>query len=637
MATSILGIATTGIAAARAGLATTAHNIANVNTEGYSRQNIVQSTPVPAYTGAGYFGAGVSVATVRRAWNEVLAAQAHAAGSRAAAAAELAGQLRALDDLLADPQAGLAPALSDFFAGLNEVAAHPADAAARQALVSRAEALAARFRGLDARLDDLRVRANRQIEDTVASVNATAARIAELNRRILEAGALGARMQPPNDLLDARDALVRELGREIGATAVPQSDGSLNVFIAGGQAIVVGGTSYTIAARADPESPQDLALELYTGGASVPLRAADLTGGRLGAIVEFRDRDLAAARNALGRIAIALAEQANAQHRLGQDLDGQMGAALFAAGAPAAVARATNAGTAQLAATLADASALTASAYRVRWDGAAWQVERLSDGTAWSFATLPQTVDGVTLALASGTPVAGDTFRIEPTASGAGAFALLVRQPRQIAAAAPVRAATSPANRGSAVLGSLVVDAPPPPDPNLAQTVSLTFNDPPNTFNVTGPGTGNPISVPYTPGAPISFNGWTLTLEGAPAAGDVFIVQANTGGSGDNRNALALAALQDARGIENSAASYGEAWSALVAAVGSRAREMQVNEQALDRLAAQAEASRQERSGVNLDEEAANLLRYQQAWQASAKAFAIAEALFASLLELGGR
>lgn len=636
MATSILGIATTGIAAARAGLSTTAHNIANVNTEGFSRQGVVQSTPVPAYTGAGYLGAGVSVATVRRAWNEVLEAQAHAADSRAAAAAELAAQLRALDDLLADPQAGLAPALNDFFAGLNELAAHPADSAARQAFVSRAEALAARFRGLDARLAELRTRANRQTEETIASVNATAARIAELNRRILEAGALGARMQPPNDLLDARDLLVRELGREIGATAVAQSDGSLNVFVGGGQAIVVGGHAYALAARADPESPQDVALELDTGGTSVPLRSADFSGGRLGAVLEFRDRDLAAARNALGRIAIALAEQMNAQHRLGQDLDGQMGAALFAAGAPAVAARATNAGNAQLAATLADASALTTSAYRATWDGSAWQVERLSDGTAWSFASLPQTVDGVTLALASGTPAAGDSFRIEPTAAGAAEFALLVRQPRQIAAAAPVRAATSPANTGSGTVRALAVNAPPPPDPNLAQTVTITFTGP-NTFDVSGTGTGNPTGLAYTSGAPIQFNGWTLTLEGAPAAGDVFIVQANAGGSGDNRNALALAALQDARGIENGAASYGEAWSALVGAAGSRAREMQVNEQALARLAAQAEASRQELSGVNLDEEAANLLRYQQAWQASAKALAIAEALFASLLELGGR
>jgi flagellar hook-associated protein 1 FlgK len=636
MATSILGIATSGVAAARAGLATTAHNIANVNTEGFSRQNVVQSTPVPAFTGAGFLGAGVAVVTVRRAWNEVLEQQARAAGSRAAGAAELAAQLRALDDLLADPQAGLAPALDEFFGGLNEVAAHPADAAARQSLVSRAEALAARFRGLDARLDDLRARANRQTEETIAAVNATAARIAELNRRILEASSLGARLQPPNDLLDARDSLVRELGRAIGATAVAQSDGSLNVFVAGGQAIVVGGSAYALVTSPDPESPQDVAISLQAGSAPVALRAADFSGGRLGALLEFRNADLAGARNALGRIAIALAGQMNAQHRLGQDLDGAMGGALFAAGAPAVTARATNAGTAQLAATLADASALTTSAYRVLWDGAAWQVERLSDGMSWSFAALPQTVDGVTLALASGTPAAGDSFRLEPTASGAAEFALLVRQPRRLAAAAPIRAATSAGNTGSGVVSALAVDAPPPPDPNLAQTVTITFTGP-NTFDVAGTGTGNPTGVAYTSGAPIRFNGWTLTLEGAPAAGDVFTVQANTGAVADNRNMLALAALHGARGIEGGTASYGEAWSALVGAVGSRAREMQVNEQALERLAAQAEASRQELSGVNLDEEAANLLRYQQAWQASAKALAIADALFASLLELGGR
>ncbi|MCX7960540.1 MAG: flagellar hook-associated protein FlgK [Burkholderiales bacterium] len=636
MATSIFGIATSGIAAARAGLATTAHNVANVNTEGFSRQHVVQTTPVPAYSGAGYLGAGVAVQTVRRAWNELLATQARAAESRATAAAELAARLRTLDDLVADPQAGLAPALQAFFGGLNELAAHPADSAARHALVARAEALAARLRGLDARMTELRARANRQIEESVAEVNAAAARIAELNRRILEAASVGARTQPPNDLLDERDRLLRALAREVGATAVAQSDGSLNVFVGGGGALVVGANAYRLAARPDPEWPQNVAVVLEAGAVPVALRAADLAGGRLGAIVEFRDTDLAGARAALGRIAIALAAQVNDRHRLGQDLDGAPGAAFFAVAAPQVAARATNAGDAELSATLADASALRASAYRVLWDGAAWQVERLADGTRWSFATLPQTVDGVTLALAAGTPAAGDSFRIEPTAAGAAEFALLVREPRRIAAALPIRAASAPANAGSATVAALAVDGPPPPDPNLAQTVTITFTGP-NTFDVSGVGTGDPSGLAYTSGAPIRFNGWTLAIAGAPAAGDVFVVEANAGGIGDNRNALALAALQSARGIEAGAATYGEAWSALVGAVGSRARELQVNEEALGRLAAHAEADRQTLSGVNLDEEAANLLRYQQAWQASAKALAVAEALFATLLELGGR
>lgn len=636
MATSILGIATSGVVAARAGLATTAHNIANVHTEGYSRQSTVQRTPVPAYSGAGFFGAGVTVATVRRAYSEVLEAQARAAAAHAAAAAELASSLRALDDLLADPQAGLAPALDEFFRGLNEVAAHPADAASRQALLARAQALAARFRGLDARLTEMRTRANRQIEENVAAVNATAARIAELNRRILEAGALGAQLQPPNDLLDQRDQLLRELGREVGATAVAQSDGSLNVFTAGGQALVVGGTAYALSVRADPESPQDVALALAAGAVPVPLRAADVAGGRLGALIEFRDGDLAAARRSLGRIAIALAEQMNARHRLGQDLDGAPGGELFAAGAPAVWARATNTGNAALAATLADASALSASAYRVLWDGAAWQVTRLADGAAWSFAALPQTIDGVALALAAGVPAAGDSFRLEPTAAGAADFALRLHHPRQIAAALPVRAATSAGNSGGAAVSALAVNPPPPPDPNLTQTVTITFTGP-GTFDVSGTGTGNPSGVAYTSGVPISFNGWSLTITGTPAAGDIFTVQANTGASADNRNMLALAALRDARGIEAGAASYGEAWATLVGAAGSRARELQVNETALGRFAEQAEAAQQALSGVNLDEEAANLLRYQQAWQASAKALAIADALFARLLELGGR
>ncbi len=636
MSNSIFGIATSGLAAAQAGLLTTSHNIANVNTDGFSRQEVVQNTPAPHYSGAGFLGAGVSVQTVRRAYSAFLELQVRASGAQAAAAEELRMQLAGLEDLLADPAAGLAPALNDFFQGAHDLAAHPADAASRQALIARADALAARFVDLDAQLSRLRAGVNQQIESVVGTINAFAARIAELNRRIVEAGARGAQAQPPNDLLDQRDALLRDLNREIAATAVAQADGTINVFLGSGQAIVVGGNAYALAAAPDPESPQDIAVGVQTGVTLLRLRGADIAGGRLGALLEFREQDLPAVRNALGRIAMSLAAQWNDVHELGQDRTGAPGAAFFAAGSPAAIARSTNAGNAQLGVAIADYSALTASSYRALWDGAAWQVTRLPDGASWSFAALPQTVDGVAISVAAGTPQPGDSFRIEPTAAGAGSFAVLVREPSRIAAAAPIRTASGAANTGSGTVSAGAVNAPPPPNANLAQTVTITFTGA-ATFDVSGTGTGNPTGLAYTPGAPISFNGWTIEISGAPAAGDRFIVEANAGGVSDNRNMLRLAALQTGRTLEGGSASYADAYGQLAAAIGNRAREAQVSGEALGKLAEQARVAQQSLSGVNLDEEAANLLRYQQAYQAAGKALAIADALFGTLLELGGR
>jgi flagellar hook-associated protein 1 FlgK len=636
MASSIFGIATSGLNAAQAGLLTTSHNIANVNTAGFSRQQIVQTTPVPQYTGAGFAGAGVAVVTIRRSYSEFLELQVRDTGSQAAAADTLLAQLRSLDDLLGDPAGGLAPVLQGFFDGVNQVASYPADAAARQALVSGAEALAARFVDLDARFAALRDSANGQIESTVSTLNAYASRLADLNRQIMGTSGQGAQAQSPNDLLDQRDALLRDLGGQIGISTVLQSDGSLNVFLSSGQALVVGGNAYALSTTPDPESPQDMAVGIGSGSGVVLMRASDLRDGQLGGLLEFRDRDLADARNALGRIAMALAAQFNAQHQLGQDLSGAPGGQFFAAGTPAVAPRSSNAGSAQLSASVADFGALGASGYRVSWDGLNWQVARLADGATQSFATLPQVVDGVAIALASGTPAAGDSFRIEPSAAGAANFAVLVHDVKRIAAAAPIRSASGAANTGSGTVSAGSVNAPPPPDANLRQTVTITFTGA-GSFDVAGTGTGNPGGLAYTPGATLSFNGWSIALSGAPAAGDTFTVSANAGGVADNRNMLRLTALQTERSLEGGAASYTDAYGLLTSEIGNRTRGAQVSAEGLQRLADQASAAQQSVSGVNLDEEAANLLRYQQAYQASGKALAIASQLFDTLLQIGGR
>ena len=631
MSGSLIGIALTGLNTAQGGLVTTGHNIANVNTPGYSRQQAVQTTNLAQYSGAGYFGRGASIEDVRRSYDEFLAAQSRTAQASASHWDAALSQLKPIDQMLTDADVGLNPALSSFFGAVENVAANPSDGASRQSMLSASQALAGRLRDLDGQLSDLRRNTDQRIVNTVSSVNSLATRIAELNERIAVAGP--GVLHAPNDLLDQRDALLTDLNKKVRANTVQQSDGTLSVFLATGQALVVGTRANALSTSRDRLDPEKLAVGVQTGSNLLTFRAADLEGGELGGLLAFRLGTLETARNAIGRIAMVLAGNVNQQQRLGLDRTGQYGGDLFAAGAPQAYSATGNSGSAQLSASVADYNALTESNYLVQYDGSNWNVTRLSDANLRSFATLPQTVDGVSVSLASGTPSAGDSYLVLPTRGGAASFAAMLANPDRIAAAAPIRTSASGNNTGSGVVSAGQANGPAA-NVNLQQAVTLAFTGP-GTFEVSGPGTGNPTAVSYTAGATISYNGWTIRIDGAPMAGDTFTVAANTGGTGDNRNAMLLANIQGGALIEGAqtlAGSYGR----LVAEVGIATHEADISTRAQQRFLDETQARQQSVSGVNLDEEAANLLRYQQAYQAAGKLVSIANQLFDTLLGIRG-
>ena len=639
---SIFGIGLSGLSAAQAGLNTTGHNIANVNTPGYTRQQVLQSTRTPQYTGAGYFGQGANADTVRRVYSDFLASQMRQAQASAADLSVREARLTQLDNLFGSDASSLAPALDDFFAGVNAVAARPADIPARQTMLSAAQALVARFNQLGEQLAEVRSGTNTQVEATVGAINSYSTQIAGLNRRIAEAIAVAGNLSPANDLLDQRDALVLELNREIGATAVEQSDGSLNVFLSNGQALVVGETAYALQAFRAPSNPGDVAVGLNTAGGFVPFRTEDITGGALGGLMRFRDGELGAAENALGRIALVAADAVNEQHRLGQDLTGVLGGDFFNVPAPRAV---TLVGSATITATIADPGALSTSDYRLAYDGANYRLTRLADGTSQSFATLPQTVDGLTIDIAGGTPAVGDLFLIQPTRSAALDLRLAVKDPAAIAAAAPIRTAAASANTGTGRISAGAIDPSYLATP-LAAPVSFSFASPPTTFSTSGAvdvtvGTTTTsyaagAAIPYVAGATVAFGGLSFTLEGAPAGGDVFTVRANTGGAGDNRNALLLGALSTANLVAGGTATLHGAYGQAVSVLGNATREAGIESSAQARLLQQALDTQASVSGVNLDEEAANLQRYQQAYQAAGKVMAIAASLFQTVLGIFG-
>ena len=548
MATSILSIGQSALAAAQVGLSTTGHNIANAATPGYNRQVAVQGAAQAQSYGFGFMGQGTEISTVKRIYSEFLGAQVNTAQSTKSALDSYSTQIQRIDNMLGDPTSGLSPALQGFFSGMQEMASNPSSIPSRQAALSSAETLASRFQSMAGRLQEIEQGVNSQVTSSVNVINSYAQQIAKLNDAIsLAQGASG---KPPNDLLDQRDQLVLDLNKEIKATVVKQGDGGYNIFIGSGQPLVVGVKTFGLTTAVLPSDPQKLEVAYQTAGGNVIVGANSLGGGKLGGLLEFRSKTLEPAQKSLDDLATGLAATFNAQHRLGQDLDGNLG---------------------------------------------------------------------------------GDFFTVT-AGTGAAGFAVAIGDPRQIAAAAPIRTAVTTGNIGSGAISAGSVNTPPPPDANLQQPVTITFTSA-TTFDVTGTGTGNPTGLPYTPGETITYNGWSFTISGAPADTDTFTVGPNAGGVGDNRNALLLTGLQTANAMGDT--SYQGAYSQLVSEIGNKSRELQVTGTAAGLLLSEATTSLQNESGVNLDEEATNLLRYQQAYQAAGKVMQIASQMFDVLLSLG--
>lgn len=647
MGSSILSVGQSALAAAQAGLVTTGHNIANASTPGYSRQEVIQGSAGGQDTGFGFLGKGTQVVDVRRVYDDVLADQVRTAQTSQNRLETYSTQVSQINNLLADANAGLSPALKDFFAGMQSVASNPNSTPARQTALSSAETLAGRFQSLDAQLQSYASAVNTQINSSVTTINSYAQQIASLNDAI-EKAMSSSDGKASNDLLDQRDQAVTELSKEVRTSVVKQGN-SYNVFIGSGQPLAVGAKPYNLIQVTSPTDQSRAEIGyVSSSGQTMLLAESSLTGGKLGGLFDFRSQVLDTAQNSLGRVAIGLAATFNAQHQLGQDQNGALGTNFFNAGSPRVNPSSSNNQTppiAAVSAAITDASMLTTSDYRLQYTGGNYVVTRLSDNKQlYSNAAFPSganVIEGVTLTN-TGTFSAGDEFLIRPTATGATGFSVAITDPAKIAAAAPIRTSAPTSNAGTGTISAGTVNTPPPPNANLTKPVTIKFTSA-TTFDVIDNTTSTSMAtnVTYTAGGNISYNGWTVQISGSPVTGDTFAVGPNTGGTSDNRNAVILAAQQTTNTLGastpgNPTTSFQGAYGQLVSMVGNQAHEMEVTSKAGQTFLDQAVAAQQSLSGVNLDEEATNLMRYQQAYQAAARVMQTANQLFQLLLNLGG-
>lgn len=619
---NVLSTGTGALIAFQRALATVSHNVANVATEGYSRQRVELSTRSPTDMGYGYVGNGVQVSDVRRIADQLANTRLLESGGELARAQQLSGLASRVDTLFSDKATGLAGVWSNFFDATTGLTSNAASSAAREDVLSDAKALTARFKQLNNQLDSLSNEVNSGLRSSAEKVNRIGAEIARLNGEIVSNP-----NNVSNDLLDQRDRLVSQMVGFTGGTAVQQGDGSLNVFTSGGQALVVGNTSSKLTVATDPYRPERVRLALDGNGQQIQLNDSSL-GGKIGGLMDFRSDVLDPAQSELGRIAVGLAEAFNQQHRAGMDLNGQMGTDFFTVPAPRVNGNANNTGTGTLTASVGDLSKLDAQNVVLKFDGTAWSATRSDTGanvplTGTGTAADPLVISGVELVV-GGAPASGDRFLLQPTAGAAGGINVAIDDPNRIAAATPVKAKAELDNVGTGRIGSVkVTDST---NANLLTPADIEFIDGTQyTVNGTGPFT-------YTPGQPINANGWSLSLDGVPAAGDRFSVGSTGAGSSDNGNAIALGNLDDAKALNGGTVSLNGAIGGLTTTIGSAARQADYAADAQQVLYDQAQAARDSISGVNLDEEAANMLRFQQAYQAAAQVISTADTMFQSLL-----
>ncbi len=646
---TLLNIGTSALNVFQRTLTTTGHNIANSETEGYSRQRVNLTTRIPELTGAGWIGSGVQVDQIQRMYDDFLATQVRSTQSNTSELETYHSYASWLDNLVADPEIGLDPAIQDFFNALQVLSDDPSSITTRQVVLSESQSLVDRFHDLAEQFNEARERLNEGLNSVTEDISTIAGSIADINQSII-ASAGG---ETPNDLLDQREVLLNHLSELVDISVVKQENGAWNVFIGTGQPLVMDISAATLSTVAD-ENDSEARDILFSGLTGSYVISDYITGGELKGALRFQEEMLDVAQNRLGLIAIGIADRINSQQNLGLDLDGLFGNDLFSLGTIEVL---PNSATSPIVtATMVDTGNLTTSDYMlVSEDGVAgdFRLTRLSDSQSWTFTagaypyTYPPVgdLDGFSIAIPSAATT-GDSYLIRPTRPAAADIDMAIYDPRQLAAAAPVRAEPSTNSiTGDPNLGSAIITQPMITDLTnipLAADITLEWTAAIPGFNVTG-GPGGTIAYdPATQSGGVEFNfagygNMTFTIRGIPQEGDRFVLGNNTSGIGDNRNVLEMAGLQNSNTLLGSAttaetASFQQVYGQLVSDVGSKTHHAEINASTSKGLLERHQASLSSISGVNLDEEAANLVRYQQAYQAAAQVISVAGTIFDTLL-----
>ena len=677
---SLISIGMSGLAAAQSGLHTTGNNISNADVAGYSRQQNVQTTAGSIRYGQVFIGSGTTLADVRRVYNAFLDNQLQTSTSLNSDAASYLSQISSVDNLLSDANTGVTGALKNFFTALQGLSAKPNDDASRQLLLTNAEALANRFNTISSQFKEQNSNINGNLKSMTEQVNNLANTVAALNEQIAKVAAVNGQ---PNDLMDQRDETIRQLNELVGVQTTNRN-GNIDVTLANGQSLVLGTSVNALSVVTSTTDPSQVSIKLAYNNTTVDVTNS-LTGGEIGGLLRYRKETLIPAQNEIGRLALVMADKMNTQLAQGIDKNGEFGSALFndinsaadMAGRSLAM-TGNSTGSGKLDVVIKDTGLLSTSDYQVTFTSAtSYTVRKLPDNTSMGSFDLnddPQPViDGFSLNLNGGAVSAGDSFKITPTRNGAANLDVVMTDSKKLAMAAPLTATAGGSNTGTGVIAqpvlTSVLDIADPAQRLELQNgikystpVRLVFGDStvsPQTYQVVDskgtaigngtflPGQSNKlqINVPMvdSSGAPVldgnnvqkTFS-FTIDVSGAPKTNDSFTVSLTGSASSDNRNGLSLLELQNKQTVDVGSATKGvsltDAYGKLVESVGAKTKQAQMDSSATEAILTQAKASRDSLSGVQLDEEASNLVKYQQYYTASSQIIKAAQQMFDTLI-----
>ena len=625
-------------------LETVGHNIANVNTPGYSRQSVTLGSVGGQYSGSGYYGNGVEITDLKRNYSDFLTKQASLMKSVAASDSSRYEKLQQLEGVFTTGADGLGASVNDMLNAYADVVSAPSDLTARSVVMVRTDEMAARFRTAQDQIRDLRLSVREQLGINIDKINDKADQIAKINEEITRS--LGSGRQP-NDLLDQRDQLISELNQYVKTSSVETSNGGFNLYIEGRQPLVLGTSTVQVSLTDAGYLPDNSQVRIKLGSGSV-LDGTSLGGGELAGLMRFMNQDLADAENMLGRMALTIGTQVNQQQGLGIDLNGQKGKDLLTVATPSSYASSSNTSSATLSTTVSDSTKLVPTDYQLNFLSAtSVEITRLRDGTKVTGSPITFTAgspidfgEGLSLsfgAVSAAQPQTGDSFLVRPYDLAAGNIATKFTSPRELAMANPLVATPSVTNTGTVSVTSLTNYAVPSSSPPTDFDATLTFSVVGSTITYSS-SAASPSSGTYVPGQAIVFSSgspstdkWSLVLNGVPGDGDTLKVEYNKNPRLSAGNAEAMLALRDAKVFDGGSLSDG--YASVISEIGIKVQGAKSASAVSADIAANVEQERTSVSGVNLDEEAARMLQYQQAYQASGKMMQLAQSIFETLLQ----
>ena len=646
MALDSVGIGISGLLAFQKALSTASHNITNSDTEGYSRQKVNLTVNDAMTTPSGYLGTGTSVNTITRIVDQFSQDNLKSVTSSSSKYIEFERMSMKLDNIFSNEKSGLSPKIQDLFTSLQSVAESPSSSSAKRQFMSAADSMAKRFNSMSDLLEDLKSETQGKIKTIVNEINSYTSSISDLNNKIVNSSVSGGRS--PNDLLDQRDNLLLKLSEKVGVKTINHENGSIGVFIGNGQSLVTerGSSRLSLTPNEFDNSKMEVSISTSTTTSKSMEISKMITSGELGAVLDFRGSSLKDANGSIGRLAAWISDSINKKHMISVDENGNFGANIFQIPKTTPQASSDNTGNAVLSANFQRniEDTLKESAYYLEKTATAWKITDMQDGSSVIIPEVyPLTHNGIEINMESGVANLGDKFIIDPSQASASSIKSILQSPKQVATAYPITVSSQKAyditlSSGELDFGIINASLPTVP-PELQQDYLVVLNKTSGVFEISEAANASVIvaTSPYDDTATeqkVQLGSWSFYVSGDIPDGAILEVNTNKGTqpSGDNRGTLDMAQMQFENLFLGGTETMHGVYEDIVAFTGSEAHNSAINSDAQEALLSQALERRSEISGVNLDEEAAQLIRLQQAYQAAAKVIQVADKMFQVLI-----